>query len=628
MSNVIADRIAFFLKDYPPFGFIDYPQLEELALTINVRFAREDEMLFEEGQPGNDICYILRQGNVKLTANQNDQEQLIEQCEPGDVFGVRSLLSGNPYVMSATCVEESLVYELPKSVFDHHLKETQGFSLFFAAGYAAGQSVVRSKEKPSAQKLAAVPEHKVNYSKDVVVGSANESIQEVAQRMTDRSVGSLVITDDENLPVGIVTDTDLRKRVVAQNLSVVKPVTEVMSSPVRVIAEGFSLSEVLIRMLRDHVHHLVVTKDGTDKSALVGIVSDHDIMLSQQNHPAALAKNIRNENDPEQWPALRNQAEAIVADYLKKEVSVSLVSNFITEVNDTLIQKAIELALDQYPEAKEISFCWLSLGSEGREEQLLRTDQDNAIIFEDGDDNDQVQATLIKLAEHINQTLAACGFEECPANIMARNPKYCQPLSAWQKYFADWIKTPEPKALMNSTIFFDFRVVYGDKSLAESLSESLIEAITKEEKFLSHMAVNALQNPSPVGFFKKFLVERSGEHVDEFDIKKRAMMPLSDAARLLALQHGIQNTQNTPERYKKVSEFEPSNALLYEEAAQAYEILMRIRALQGIQNRDSGRFIEIDGMNKLEKQILRSTFNSIKDLQKIIEVRFRTAYFG
>lgn len=224
--------------------------------------------------------------------------------------------------------------------------------------------------------------------------------------------------------------------------------------------------------------------------------------------------------------------------------------------------------------------------------------------------------------------MVECGFVECPAFIMASNPQYCLPLSEWRKYFTKWIETPDPKSVMNTTIFFDYRPGYGNYELAEKLGAHLTEAIKKKGIYLNFLAQNALQNPPPLSFFKSFLVERSGEHKDEFDIKKRGMMPLSDAARLLLLDHHITGIQNTVARYEKLASLEPNNHSLFESAANSYEIFMAHRAKNGLKDGDSGRFINLDELNKLEKQVLKNAFLSIKEIQEIVKVRFQQSYFN
>ena len=626
MGNLITDRVAYFLKDYPPFDQMQQSDLDQLASRITVRFYRPNDFIFKEGEAQSGFCFILNQGNVKLFKNESLKEVLVDQCEPGDIFGVRSIITKSPYSMTAQSLEESLVYAFPQTLFEQLFQTNTRFASYFASGYAAGQIIVRAdREKSEINASLIAP--RMEYSKEVI-SSQEVTIAEAAKVMSQFGVGSIVIQNELGHPIGIVTDTDLRNKVLAKERSPKDSIHSIMSSPVKTINEAVTLSEVVMEMIRTGVHHLVVTEDGTDKSMIRGIISDHDVVMSQQNHPASLLKSIKKSDRPSEWKKVRDQAERLLEEYLNQEVKTSLLATLITKINDTIIEKAIFNALEKYPEAKSIRFCWLSLGSEGREEQLLRTDQDNAIVFEDSTKNEKTQQLLLKVATEVNDTLILCGFVECPANIMARNPMYCQPLSEWKKYFKHWITSPDPKSVMDSTIFFDFRKGFGADELIKELNKHLLETISTNSIFLNFLAQNALQSASPLSFFKNFLVERGGEHKDEFDIKKRAMMPLADAARLLLLDHNIVGIQNTVRRFEKLAQIEPNNQSLFESAAESYEIFMAQRAKNGLADHDSGRFIRLNELNKLEKQILKNAFLSIKEVQDVVKVRFQQAYFG
>ena len=329
---------------------------------------------------------------------------------------------------------------------------------------------------------------------------------------------------------------------------------------------------------------------------------------------------------------LRNKAEKLLQTYLEEGVAVSVIARVITIINDALIKKAISLALSSAEgqvENPHLKFCWLSLGSEGREEQLLRTDVDNALLYEDPPEDKQEMAKsyFLYIGKYVNDVLMRCGFQKCAADIMASNPDYCLPLGEWKEKFRSWIMVPHPEALMNSAIFFDFRAVYGDKKLEQSLQNYLVETIEEGGAFINHLAKNALLNPPPLTFFKNFMVEKGGEHKDEFDIKKRAMMPLADAARVLILSHRRPEVHHTAERFKKLTALEPEKEELFAEAGMAYEWLMGLRTRFGLMNNDSGRFLPIASLSKTEKQMLRNAFVPIKELQQMMEVRFRLDYF-
>jgi len=305
----------------------------------------------------------------------------------------------------------------------------------------------------------------------------------------------------------------------------------------------------------------------------------------------------------------------------------------MTEINDVIIQQAIAFGKKHlgkdYPEMEEVPFAFLSLGSEGREEQLLRTDQDNAILYGnvEADLKEKAQEYFQHLGSYVVEAMLTCGFSACPANIMASNADLVLPLSKWKAKFSEWVLHPSPEALLRSSIFFDFRVISGSLALGDELSFHVFEEIKKKPVFLNFLAKNALQNPPPLGFFRNFLVEKSGEHRDQFDIKARAMMPLTDLARLLVLYHSVSGINNTFKRFEKLAEIEPNYRELFTQAAKAYEILMRMRAIEGLQNGNSGRYIAPEKLGKIQRQLLKNTFGPIGELQDIIQVRFQLDFF-
>ena len=332
----------------------------------------------------------------------------------------------------------------------------------------------------------------------------------------------------------------------------------------------------------------------------------------------------------ERLRTLRDQAEELLRRYLEDEVGMSFLANMISEINDTLIRRAIRLSLQELEGRgmrPPVPFCWLALGSEGREEQLLRTDQDNAILYADpGDDDGVAERFYLELGRLVVDILVEAGFKACPGDIMASNPKWNQPLAEWKRYFSQWIREPENIAVMHTNIFFDFRPVFGENALAAELKGHIFDSIQVDRGFLSFFALNATRNPPPLSFFRNMVVERSGEHRDAFDIKARAMMPLADAARVLVYDLGIDIYGSTAERWQRIGETHEHLARLASEAGMAYEILMRIRALEGLRRGTSGRYVHIKELNKLERQTLRNTFSVVKDVQLMLTSRYRTDF--
>jgi CBS domain-containing protein len=310
--------------------------------------------------------------------------------------------------------------------------------------------------------------------------------------------------------------------------------------------------------------------------------------------------------------------------YIDQNIPLMLTSNIITELNDACIKQIIEISLAKMSTPPPVKFAWLALGSQGRSEQLLQTDQDNALIYEDVSEELQAKTKkyFLELAIHINKGLFDIGYDYCPAEMMASNPKWCLSLQEWKQTVYHWITNTGKNEVLLSFIFFDYSLSYGESELSNSLSDFIFETIKANPIFYAHLVSGALQSPSPTGFFRDFLLEQNGINKDFFDIKNRALMPLADAARVLILYHSVKSISNTVQRFEKLSELEPENSELYLACAYAYKVLLKFRTSQGLMHNDSGQFITLESLSKSEKIKLKSTFKTIKELQEIITLKF------
>lgn len=652
-SDTIAQGVFEFLRKYPPFEHIAEEELLSLAEEVGMKYYAPEEAIIRKGEDTLPHFFVVKKGGVQIYEQLEDGSQnLWDHCDEGDVFGVRASIAQDAYIANAIATEETLLYTIPFDKFNDLLTDNPKAALYLAAGFASGNTVIRQDdpEQTSVRSLRRFlkPENKtpgltrdqlevdtiqVHIGKKIIDCTPQHTVREAAKIMTIFNVGSILITDEDKRPLGILTDTDFRKKVVSVEESIKnKPVSEVMSQPVRTIPPDLAVSEVMLYMISQRISHFCVTEDGTDKSPAIGVISQRDILIAQGNNPAVLAKQIRKTDSVERLAAIRDKAEQLVQSYLQREIGVPFISNIITEINDVLIHKASDMALAKLAadgwQKPDLAFCWLSLGSEGRREQLLRTDQDNALIYENPPKGkaDTAHKFFQKYADEVCQILIACGFVKCPADMMANNPKWCQPVAVWQEYFDRWISIPDPQALLQSNIFFDFRPILGETQLADDLREFIFEKMNRNELFLAYLAKSALQNPPPLSFFRNFIVEKSGDHKNEFDIKARAMMPLADAARVLAYEFKLKSYGSTFQRFEEVGKKDENLHAICEAAAMAYEILLEQRALNGFKHQNSGRYINPNNFNKLERQTIRSIFKTIEKVQQLLETRYRLGF--
>lgn len=648
-SNAITIRVKDFLKEYPPFSYLENDVLLQLAETVRVKYYQAEDLIFEQGGENKGFLYILCKGRVELIKSENETSRIIDICEAGDMFGLKSIITAATYASSARSVNDTLIYAIPSDIFMSLKDKNQEVSLFIEAGFNSGHSILQYnlKSTQEARRNLMQIEHGsrdlfseedalfLNPIEDVAYCKPSTTVREAAIKMKNQRVGSLVVIDEKRHPIGIVTDSDFTQKVIAGTYTTEDEIAKVMTAPVTTLPPGTTVAEFVIASMKRGVRRIIVTKDGTPNTPMIGILSERDVFYMYGNNPAILIKQLLKAPSIEKLVEIRNRADQLVYNYLKQEISMVFIADMITEVNDALIQRAVEFSLEALEESDlenpNLEFAWLSLGSEGRGEQLLKTDQDNAIAYADPPKGKEIvaQKYFLALGDKVVDILVKCGFALCEGNIMARNPKWNHSLQGWKEKITEWLQDHERESIVRGTIFFDFRYCFGSRELVHQISTALFEQIDSEKSnFYYYFAIEAVNNPPPLSFFNNFMVENSGKNKDLFDIKKRAMYPLANAARILSIADKVEGVNNTFDRYKKLSEFHPQYKEIFEEAALAYAIFMRHRALQGFNNSNSGRFIQPKDLNKIERQTIRTAFKSIVAVQKHLKDRFKLSYIG
>lgn len=636
MKNTISERVADFLKNFPPFNELKRKELHALSEQIHIVYRERGSTIFAEGEAPHDHFYLVHKGAVSLT--KNPKNEIVDICDEGDVFGLRPLMAKEKYKLDAKAHEESILYAVPISIFKPYAKQNKEVGNFLIESFASntrnpysgshrgklyGEQENLEDSDPSTKLLDLQP---VKYSKNLVSCSPGMTAKMIAETMTKKKVGAILVLQDE-LPVGIVTDKDLRNKIVTGAYSIDTPASKIMTAPVITYPKKLTITQAQMAMMKSDISHLCLTKDGTPNTKAIGILSKHDVMVALGNNPAVLIKAIKRTTKYKQIKPIRNNIMDLLRGYLEQNIPMTLTSKIISELNDACIKQCIKISLGKMEKAPPVKFAWFAIGSQGRSEQLLHTDQDNALVFEDVPESKLPETTtyFLELSRLVNKGLFTIGYDYCPAEMMASNPKWCLSLSEWKNKISHWIINPGADEVLLSSIFFDYNLTYGSKALVEEISTHIFETVGKYPVFYLHLASGALQNPSPTGFFRQFLVEQDGAHKDFFDIKRRALMPLTDAARVLILSHAIEGINNTAERFEKLAELEPNNTDFYLSCSYATKALLKFRTKQGLLHNDSGRFIALDKLTKEEKMKLKRTFKTIKELQEVIAVRFKVS---
>lgn len=609
MVHTLAQRLG----QHPPFDQLSLETRRELAERLRVRYIDGGEWVFRVGESRQPLVFLVHKGAVRL---EGADGTLYALCEAGDLFGVRAHLADRPYSASAVSEGECLLYFWPATTFLEWVQRLPELGRHLASGFAAEGAGARSR--PSEAWSLPQQGHRPTPSRQVLTCGASESVHYAAKMMVSRRVGSILVVDNARRPVGIVTDVDMRRRVIAEGRdATVTSVAEIMSQPVVTVADVPTVLEATVAMAERGIHHLVTTEDGTPGTAITGIIANHDLLVSDGEHPAALVRAARRARTGADLAGLRSRLDEVLAKSSEAGLPIDFVATIAAAVTDHLTRRAIALAREAM--AVELApFAWLALGSLGRREQILRTDQDHALVHQ----NEADTKPLLEMARRVVDLLETIGFARCPAGMMASNPQWCLSVDGWHSTFGRWIEVSDPQNLMHGSIFFDFRAIAGDQVLEESLRQHIAVAVARHRLFLPLLAQNALANPAPLSFFKSFVLERSGEHRERFDIKARAMMPLADAARVLALDFRLSDV-GTVARLQAVAQADAGLRDTCESAAAAYRTLMEVRTREGLRQADSGRFVAIAELRAYDRQRLRHAFSAIAEVQRALRLRYQ-----
>ena len=401
-----------------------------------------------------------------------------------------------------------------------------------------------------------------------------------------------------------------------------------MSSPVITVPENVSVAEAQLLLLKYNVSHLCVTVDGTDKTEIKGVISEHDLVVAQSNNPGVLIKETKRAITPKELKQVREKLTELIQTSIAKNIPLPHVYNIAGEIIFAINRRAVELSILDLgsPPAR---FCWLSIGSQGRKEQLLLTDQDSFLIFEDVAEEKykEVKDYFLKLAKRTTAILEKVGYSFCPYNHMASNMILCKSLTDWIKQYNSWIKTPGEKTNEISSIFFDYEMVFGEQKLEDTITE-VIFSNSKNNLFFDYLGNDALRKNAPLNFFKKFTIEEEGENKGKFDIKTKALMPLIDGARLFALSMKLRGINNTYLRFKQLAIIDPKYSEIYLNCAEAFLTLSKFRTLEGLKNDSSGDFINLDELSKADKEKLKNALSPMRDLEELIKDRFQLTQFS
>ena len=638
MSNSVAENIANFLKEYAPFSYLTYDELIQVATSIGVVNLDKHKVLFQINDKLHDSFYVVASGVINLSVIADAEETLLNKCYAGDVFGLRPFFAKNNYMMTAKAREDSIVYAIPISSFKPFVAQNSQVLDFLLESFATNTRNPFDKENRGrlltdnvygeSQQNEIQYFQSLAYNKTPLKVSITSISKDVAQLMSENLMDNAIVTE-QNYPIGIVTDTDFRSKIANGRFPLISTIDKIMSSPVITVPENVSVAEAQLLLLKHSVSHLCVTIDGSDKSEVKGVISEHDLIVAQANNPGVLIKEIKRSLSPKELKLVREKLTELIQTSIAKNIPLPHIYNISGEIITAIIKRSIELAILDLgsPPAR---FAWFSIGSQGRKEQFLLTDQDSILVFEDvaAENYRDVKDYFLKLAKRATAILEKVGYQFCPNGHMASNMLWCKSLSDWIKQYNNWMKTPGEKSNDISSIFFDYEIVFGENKIEDTLNDLIFNNTKNNALFFDYLGNDALRKNPPLNFFKKFNLEEEGENKGNFDIKNRAIMPLVDAARLFAISLNLRGINNTYLRFKQLAIADPKFSDIYLNCADAFLILSKFRTLEGLKNDTSGDYINVEEMSKVDKEKMKNALAPMKELEELIKDKFQLTQFS
>ncbi len=625
-----ASQTTHFLKEIVPFSLLPETVLKEISRDFSVVHYSKGTRLFYQGKSKVEYLYIIQEGAVERYFEEGKEKTLRGVLGEGDLYGgISMLVNDGIAVRSITTLENTYFYILPKKVFLRLCKEHGEFAEYFTGTFGKRMmdrsyaSIIRQEADAKASQTEFFNlEVKDIFQQNILSCREDISIKQAASLMSDRNCSSIFIKDPNDEYTGVVTDTDLRSKVIAQGYDFTAPVSHIMSSPLHSVQMDAMVSEALLEMMDTNLKHLVV-KDRPGN--VVGVVTNRDILAAQEQSPFFVVQEIVAAATLPEIVEKQKRIPRLIQNMLNSGAKAKTITRLISSISDAILEKLVGFALEELGPAPA-DFVFLIVGSEGRNEQTLKTDQDNAIIYADVTkaESTATKAYFLEFGEKVCTWLDMAGYDFCKGDVMAKNPKWCQPLSIWKRYFYSWIRVSTPKDLMQSNIFFDLRGGCGNNGMVDELRLFLFESLEGWTRFFRDLAVNALGFKPPLGFFRNFVVESKGEHRNQFDIKK-SMTPIVDIARIYALNNNISET-NTQERLYRLFLEKVFDEETFNDLDHAYSYLMHHRLTGQIKNILEGKkpdnYINPSKLSRMDQTMLKEIFKRIERMQTRLSLDF------
>ncbi|MGQ9755092.1 MAG: DUF294 nucleotidyltransferase-like domain-containing protein [Desulfotomaculales bacterium] len=631
------ERISAILKKMPPFNTLDEDTIARLVPQLALAEFPRGTYIFRQGTPSLHKLFLVVEGLAEVTvAGEQGAATVVGYRRPGEFFGETVVLTDAAYPGSVMAKEDLTCLVIPGEVFESLVYQNGGVAAFFSRALLERmrrlyEAIVAEAGDTHGRAESPLFRRRVGelMSSPVVTCRVHDPVTGVAALMQEHNISAVVVIDSEGQPVGLITERDLVNQLIGERRYRLEECSarEVMSQRLVTINRDAYLNQAMLEVIKHGVKHLAVT----DRGMLAGIVSIVDLVKARSTGTFWIAHRIEAQQTLEGLADVSREVDGFLSALVAERASVRDIFALVSELYDALTRRVIQLCEEELAAEgwgqPPVPYCWINMGSAGRREQILRTDQDNGIIYADPPKGreQEVTAYFQLLGSRVVEGLVRCGFAPCRGGIMASNPAWCRPLPSWEIVARRWLYRVDPSDVRMLTIFLDFRPVWGEEGLAATLRERVFAAFKSAGAASALWTRDEAQFRVPLSFLGGFVTEKSGPHKNEIDLKLAAAVHVVNCIRIFALTYGIAETSTFGrlDELVKVGVLAPDDA---EFVGAAYETIMMFRIRENIRNLMEGRrpdnYINPHNLTRREQALLKDSFSVITRLQKITASQF------
>lgn len=582
-----------------------------------------DEIILEPALGTCSHLYFIRQGSVTVTKPNVQDDQSARQLEAGDLFPVAAAVASRPVTSIYQSEGDTFCLRISIETMNALIQSSPVFADFLNQRIQtfldlSRQSIQTSYASKVFVQHALEAELRKLKDKDVLIVDASTPLRHALQEMKDLNVGSVLVGDASGALRGILTRYDILDRVTLPQVSLDAPISSVMSSPVRTLSGTDTAQDAVLLMSKHGIRHVPVVEGGR----VINIVSERDLFAMHRKSFRQITSMIRQSMDLDGLKLCAGEIRDLASSLLAQGVQAKQLTGLISHLNDVLCERLVQLNAARF-DINLSSLCWICLGSEGRSEQTIATDQDNALIFV-SDRPDEDRPRYLAFARQVNEDLDACGYPLCKGNVMASNPKCCLTPQEWMEKFARWIEHGGPVELLNASIYFDFRPLVGDESLAQDMRSYVTARAKSVPRFVKQMADEAITRRVPLNWRGAIDTKKVG-NAEVLDLKLQASAIVVDAARIYALAHGVAAT-NTRERLYGIANAMGISEQVVGGWVGSFEFIQTQRLVAQLEGRTiDGNLnaIDVNSLNDIDRRILKESLRMIRSLQQRLELDYR-----